>query len=79
MATEQMSTTNEQAENWKPKALVIGAVFGALVGVGAAYLYVQQAEREGTKPSMSTGEGIRLGLLILGLLRSVAALGEGGK
>jgi hypothetical protein len=79
MATEQMSKTNDQAENWKPKALLIGAVFGAVVGVGAAYLYVQQAEREGMRPSMSTGEGIRLGLLILGLLRSIAALGEGGK
>ncbi len=79
MTTEHMSLTTDEIENWKPKVLLIGAALGAAVGVGAAYLFVQQAERDGTKPSMSAGEGVRLGLLVLGLLRSVAALGEGDK
>ena len=64
-------------DNWKPKVLVVGAVIGALVGLGGAYLYAQQAEREGRTPKVSTGEGVKLGLLVLGLLRSVATLGEG--
>ena len=79
MAADQVSMAVDEIENWKPKVLLIGAVIGAVVGVGAAYLFVQQAEQEGSKPSMSTGEGIRLGLLVLGLLRSVAALGDGDK
>ena len=79
MANDQISLNPEEIENWKPKVLIIGAALGALVGVGAAYLFAQQAEREGAKPSMSTGEGIRLGLLVLGLLRSVAALADGDK
>ena len=71
------ATESQDQENWKPRVLVIGAVLGALVGVGAAYLISQQAERSGKKPEMSTGAGIRLGLLVLGLLRQVAALGDG--
>jgi hypothetical protein len=59
---------------WKPKILVVGAVLGALVGLGAAYLYTQRAEMENgySVPEFSTGDGVRLGLLLLGLLRSVS-------
>lgn len=69
--------SNASANNWRPKVLVIGAVAGALVGLGAAYLLAQNAENQGRAPSLSPGEGVRLGLLVLGLLRSVATLGEG--
>lgn len=71
------ATVSQDQENWRPRVLIIGAVLGALVGVGAAYLISQQAERSGKKPEMSAGAGIRLGLLVLGLLRQVAALGDG--
>jgi hypothetical protein len=63
-------------EDWKPKLFVIGAVVGALVGVGAAYLLAQQAELEGSKPDISGSEGVKLGIAVLGLLRQVASLGE---
>ncbi len=66
----------EEVENWRPKVLLIGAVLGAVVGLGGAYLFMQQAERAGSRPSISAGDGVRLGLLVLGLLRQVAALGE---
>ncbi len=56
--------------------LIIGAVVGALTGVGAAYLLLQRANRNADEVSVTTGEGLRLGLLILGLLRSIAALGD---
>lgn len=71
------ATQPQGQDNWKPRVLILGAVLGALVGLGAAYLISQQAERSGKKPEMSAGAGIRLGLLVLGLLRQVAALGEG--
>jgi hypothetical protein len=79
MATDKLGLIGGEADNWKPRALLIGALIGAAVGVGAAYLFVQQAEREGSTPSISAGEGVKLGLLVLGLLRSVAVLGEGDK
>jgi len=64
-------------ENWKTKLLLIGAVIGALTGVGAVYLMIQRAEKQGAKPNLSTREGVSLGMLVLGLLRQVSQLGSG--
>ncbi len=54
----------------------MGIIIGALAGLGAAYLIVQRAEREGKNPEMTAGEGVKLGLLVLGVLRQIAQLGE---
>lgn len=64
-------------ENWKTKLLLIGALIGALTGVGAAYLMIQRAEKQGIKPALSTREGVSLGMLVFGLLRQVSLLGSG--
>ena len=61
---------------WKSKVLIIGGVLGALVGVGTTYLLVQQAERKGETLKLGTGEGLRLGMLLLGMLRQVSRLGD---
>jgi hypothetical protein len=66
-----------EPENWKTKTLLLGGIIGAVVGLGAAYLLIQRAEKEQGKLKMNAGEGIKLGLLVLGLLRQVAQLGEG--
>lgn len=58
----------------KRQTMLIGGVVGGLVGVAMAYLLVQRAERQGGEIDFSTGEGIRLGLLMLGALRQVAEL-----
>ena len=68
----------DEGTGWKNKVLLIGGVIGGLVGVGTAYLLVQRAEKEGTEVQLGTGEGIRLGLLVLGMLRQVSRLGDGG-
>jgi len=52
-------------------------VIGALTGLGAAYLLIQRAKRRAEPPSLNAGEGIKLGLLVFGLLRQVAMLGSG--
>ncbi len=64
-------------DNWKLKTLIIGSILGALAGVGAAYLLVQRAEQENAKPRLTAGEGVSLGLGILGVLRQVAGMGQG--
>jgi hypothetical protein len=69
------SAIQELPENWKPKVLLIGTVLGAVVGLGAAYLLVQRTEREGGGFDMTAREGVKLGVLIFGLLRSVSQLG----
>ena len=57
--------------------LLAGSIIGALLGAGAAYLLIQKAERENQALHVGTGEGIKLGLLALGMLRQVAQLGGG--
>jgi hypothetical protein len=43
--------------------------------LGAAYLLVQRAKKRGESPSLSALEGVKLGVLIFGLLRQVSMLG----
>jgi hypothetical protein len=74
-----MSTTvdMDQTGDWKVKTLIAGVVLGALVGLGGAYLLIQNAEREGNTVSIDAGDGVKLGLLVMGTLRQVASLGGG--
>ena len=66
----------ETDTSWKSKTLIVGAVLGALTGLGAAYLLTKRAEQRGQPLSMSTGQGVKIGMLIAGLLRSILTLGE---
>jgi nitrate reductase gamma subunit len=67
-----------QPGNWKVKAIVIGAVIGALTGAGMAAMLVRRSAKQGERLNVSTGEGLRLGMLVAGLLREVAALPDRG-
>lgn len=60
----------------RSKTLIAGALIGALTGLFAAMLLQRRAEREGTEITVSTGEGLQLGMLIIGLLRSISSLGR---
>jgi hypothetical protein len=64
-------------ENWKLRTLMLGALVGAVTGLGAAYILVRRSEAIGEKPKLGAGEGLRLGVLVLGLLRQVGQLGDG--
>ena len=58
------------------RVLVFGALIGAATGLVAALMLQRRAERTGTEISLSAGEGIQLGVMIMGLLRAVAALAD---
>ena len=58
------------------KVLLLGALAGAATGLVAAMMLQRRAERTGSEISLSAGEGIQLGVMVLGLLRAVAALGD---
>ena len=62
--------------NQQTKVLLIGALAGAAMGVIAAMMLQRRAERTGTEISLSTGEGIQLGMMALGLIRAVAGLAD---
>lgn len=68
----------ETADNtWVVKTIAIGTGLGALVGAFSAYLLVQRSKRTNINHiKISSGEGLRLGLLLLGLLRNIATLGD---
>lgn len=68
---------DETGRNWRTQVLIAGAVLGAVIGLAGAYLMVQNAEREGGKVTMTAGDGVKLGVLLMGALRQVAVLGGG--
>jgi hypothetical protein len=59
-------------QSWKTKTILIGTIIGALTGATAAYIVIQQAEKKNTQPKLNAGEGVKLGLGVLGLLRLVS-------
>lgn len=75
MMSERESESLQVHQNSsKAKILFMGGCLGALTGMGIAYVLAQRAERQGGEISLSTGEGLRLGLMMLGMLRQVADL-----
>ena len=73
----EQSEMVELDTSWAGQVMVIGAVVGALTGLGAAYLLIQRAKKRAEPPNLNASEGIKLGLLVFGLLRQVAMLGGG--
>jgi len=70
--------TNKEIVAIDPKrkniTLAIGGVAGALIGLAGAYMLVQNAERQNEPIEISTGEGVKLAVLIVSLLPSIATL-----
>ena len=62
--------------NQQSKVLLIGALACAATGIVAAMMLQRRAEKTGTEISLSAGEGIQLGVMIMGVLRAVAALAD---
>jgi len=60
----------------KQKTLILGTIIGALAGAASAYLLINRAESEGEDPNLTAGEGIQVGLGLLGLMRLIAGFGK---
>lgn len=60
--------------NWKTKTLLIGTTVGAATGLVAALMMIQRAEKTQTTPKLSAGEGVKVGMGVLGVLRMLAEL-----
>ena len=61
----------------KSKTLLMGALIGAFTGLLAAMLLQRSAEKNDERETaLTTGEGLKLGVLVFGLLRAIASLGD---
>jgi gas vesicle protein len=58
------------------RVLLFGTLIGAATGLAAAMILQRRAEKTGAEISLSTGEGIQLGVMIMGLLRAISSLGD---
>jgi hypothetical protein len=58
------------------RVLLGGAIIGAVTGLIAAMLLNRRAEKNESETAITTGEGIKLGVLVFGLLRAIASLGD---
>jgi len=60
----------------KSRTLLFGALVGAFTGLIAAMLLNRRAEKDENETALTAGEGMKLGVLVFGLLRAIASLGD---
>ena len=60
----------------KSRILLSGALIGAVTGLVAALLLTRRAEKNESETAITAGEGLKLGVLVIGLLRAIASLGD---
>lgn len=58
------------------RVILGGALIGAITGLVAALLLTRRAEKNERETALTAGEGIKLGVLVFGLLRAIASLGD---
>ncbi len=59
-------------ENWKTKTIIIGGLIGAAAGIIAALLLIQRAEETQQVPRLTAGDGVKVGVGVIGLLRLIS-------
>lgn len=71
--------------NLRMRVLIAGGVIGALLGVGAAYLYLRAAplevDAEGKEklPAIQPGKALSVGLGVLTAIRQIVGLSQPGQ
>ncbi|HHY89081.1 MAG TPA: hypothetical protein GYA06_09200 [Chloroflexi bacterium] len=58
------------------KVYIIGAAAGLVVGLLAAYIVVQRAQETDQLPRITAGDGVKVGLGIMGVLRLISEFAE---
>jgi len=61
------------------KTIFVGVLIGAATGLIAALLLNRRALKDERSTAITAGEGLRVGILVIGLLRAIMSLGEDEK
>ena len=65
--------------NNKGRTIVFGVLIGAVTGLAAALLLNRRALKDERSTAITAGEGLKLGVLVIGLLRAIMSLGDDEK
>jgi gas vesicle protein len=60
----------------RAKTILLGTLIGAATGLVAALLLDRRATEDQRTTTITAGEGLQLGAMVFGLLRTIAALGD---
>ena len=63
----------------RSRTLILGALIGAFTGLIAAILLNRRASKDEKSTAITTGDGLKIGVLVFGLLRAIASLGDDDK
>jgi hypothetical protein len=66
----------KQSESSKSKILFVGGLLGLLSGLLAAYLLIKRSDEDQENLNISPGDGVKVGLGVLGVLKLISDLGE---
>lgn len=58
------------------RTLLFGALIGAFTGLVAAVMLTRRAEKTGSEVAITAGDGMKIGMLVFGLLRAISSLGD---
>lgn len=65
----------ENQKNWKTLIFIIGGAAGLMTGLAAAYLFIKRKEQAGLDLKISSGDGLKIGLNTLSLVKMISELG----
>ena len=63
----------------KGKILFLSVLIGAATGLVAAILINRRTAKDPSSTAITTGEGLKLGVMVFGLLRAIASLSDDEK
>ncbi len=67
----------DDTNDWETRVVVVGGILGAVVGVLTSYLLIRTSkEAHAGPPAITTSDAFKVGITAIGLVRSIAALGE---
>ncbi len=67
----------DRREGWEARVLVAGGALGAIIGLLTSWLLIRTSrETRSGPPAITTSDAIKVGITAIGLVRSIAALGD---